>query len=108
MKLSSWKWGAPVVALLVMAGAMVGCGGNKANKAEAGGGAYTPKKAFTTPPGADPSVPAEMGGNGFEKIAADSGWSDGGLTPEMVALIGDPAAKKGGQISSAIYDFPAT
>jgi microcin C transport system substrate-binding protein len=108
MKLSSWKWGAPLAALLVMTGAMVGCGGNKANKTEAGGGAYTPKKAFTTPPGADPSVPAEMGGNGFEKIAADSGWSDGGLTQEMIALIADPAAKKGGQMTSGIGDFPAT
>src|SRR5215470_11810506 len=50
--------------------------------------------------GADPSVPAEMGGKGFK----GEGWE----TNTDFDLIGDPRAVKGGLYRDAILDFPGT
>ncbi|MBK8980955.1 MAG: ABC transporter substrate-binding protein [Ignavibacteria bacterium] len=57
-------------------------------------------KEFDTPPGADPSVSAEMGGEGF----TGEGWT----TSTDYNTIGDPKAVKGGQIIWSIPDFPST
>lgn len=57
-------------------------------------------KKFDTPPGADPSVPADKGGNGF----TGEGWT----TNTKLVGYGDPKAVKGGSISWSIPDFPAT
>jgi microcin C transport system substrate-binding protein len=57
-------------------------------------------KQFDTPPGADPSVSAEMGGDGF----TGEGW----LTNDKINSIGNPDAVKGGSIVLSIPDFPAT
>ncbi|MEZ4692057.1 MAG: ABC transporter substrate-binding protein, partial [Ignavibacteria bacterium] len=57
-------------------------------------------KKFDTPPGADPSVSAEMGGEGF----TGEGWT----TSTDYNYIGDPKAVKGGSITWSIPDFPAT
>ncbi|MBK6772505.1 MAG: ABC transporter substrate-binding protein [Ignavibacteria bacterium] len=57
-------------------------------------------KQFDTPPGADPSVSAEMGGNGF----TGEGWT----TNTDYNYLGDPKAVKGGSISWSIPDFPAS
>lgn len=56
-------------------------------------------KTFDTPPGADPSVSAEQGGNGFK---GGEGWT----TNENYNYLGDPAALKGGSITWSIPDFP--
>ena len=50
--------------------------------------------------GADPSVPAEQGGKGFD----GKGWQ----TNTDFALIGDPHAVKGGAFHDYIPDFPGT
>ncbi|MDK9701034.1 MAG: ABC transporter substrate-binding protein, partial [bacterium] len=56
-----------------------------------------------TPPGALPDVPAEKGGEGFEKIAAAQGWSSNTNYP----LIGDSTAKKGGMLRMSMVEFPS-
>ena len=50
--------------------------------------------------GADPSVPAELGGKGF----TGEGWE----TNTSFELIGDPRAVKGGLFRDRITDFPGT
>ncbi len=50
--------------------------------------------------GADPAVPAEQGGKGFD----GKGWQ----TNTDFDLIGDPHAVKGGVLRDAIPDFPGT
>lgn len=57
-------------------------------------------KQFDTPPGADPSVSAEQGGNGF----TGEGWT----TNTDYNYLGDANAVKGGSISWAIEAFPAS
>ncbi len=57
-------------------------------------------KKFDTPPGADPSVSAELGGDGF----TGEGWT----TNTDYNVLGDPKAVKGGQIIWSIPDFPST
>lgn len=50
--------------------------------------------------GADPSVPAEQGGKGFD----GKGWQ----TNTSFELIGDPHAVKGGVLRNYVPDFPGT
>ncbi len=57
-------------------------------------------KKYDTPPGADPNVPAELGGEGF----TGEGWE----TKTEFNTIGNPDAIKGGSIILAIPDFPPT
>jgi microcin C transport system substrate-binding protein len=57
-------------------------------------------KKFDTPPGADPSVPAEMGGAGF----TGEGWQ----TVTDYNILGSKDAVKGGSIVMSIPDFPGT
>ncbi|MBL8007735.1 MAG: ABC transporter substrate-binding protein [Ignavibacteria bacterium] len=57
-------------------------------------------KQFDTPPGADPSVSAEMGGAGF----TGEGWT----TNNNISRAGNPKATKGGMLVMSMPDFPAT
>jgi len=57
-------------------------------------------KKFDTPPGADPSVPAEQGGEGFK----GEGWQ----TAVNYNVAGDSNAIKGGTFAIRIPDFPNT
>jgi len=57
-------------------------------------------KKFDTPPGADPTVPAELGGKGF----TGEGWQ----TKTDYNLLGDVNAVKGGSLIMSIPDFPGT
>ena len=50
----------------------------------------------TIPPGADSSISAEDGGNGFENIAKSLGYTTLELTSEDEKFFGDPRAVKGG------------
>jgi microcin C transport system substrate-binding protein len=109
MKHSASHWSARFAALLVVAASLAGCGGGNDTAPEsAAGGPVTLPKKFNVPPGADPSVSAALGGNGFEKIAADSGWQTFTLTPDQYEFYLDTAAKKGGMISIALSEFPGT
>lgn len=63
---------------------------------------------FDFPPGADPSVPAQMGGNGFETIAAADGWRTGSVSPEDFRFFADTNAVKGGKVTIGIEQFPRT
>jgi microcin C transport system substrate-binding protein len=57
-------------------------------------------KTFDTPPGADPTVPAELGGAGF----TGEGWE----TKTDYSLLGDVNAVKGGSLIMSMPDFPGT
>jgi len=57
-------------------------------------------KQFDTPPGADPSVSAELGGKGFK----GEGWS----TKTDYNILGNPKAVKGGSLVMTMRDFPVT
>ena len=104
----------PFLTLLLGALLFVGCGGD-----DSGGGASvasgevetfaieTPDK-FNVPPGADPSVSAEEGGNGFEEIAEGEGWETGVISPEHMDILTSPEATKGGELKFSVTDFPAT
>jgi microcin C transport system substrate-binding protein len=99
---------------IVLTVVTAGCGGGRpdaeragAADAPAGGGrsATADKNAYPVFPdadtGADPSVPAVLGGRGF----TGEGWD----TNTDYDLIGDPRAIKGGVVRQAMMtDFPAT
>jgi microcin C transport system substrate-binding protein len=57
-------------------------------------------KQFDTPPGADPSVSAEKGGNGFK----GEGWT----TNDKYNVIGKKEAVKGGRFNVSFTEFPAS
>ncbi len=57
-------------------------------------------KQFDTPPGADPSVSADLGGNGFK----GDGWN----TNTDYSILGNPKAVKGGSLIMTMGDFPPT
>jgi microcin C transport system substrate-binding protein len=57
-------------------------------------------KQYDTPPGADPSVPAELGGAGFK--------GDGWQSNDNYNAIGNPKAVKGGSLIMSLNEFPAT
>ncbi len=60
-------------------------------------------KVYDVAPGADPAISAEMGGAGFEEVAADMGFESYSPEPE-----GDENAKKGGRFTMRFIEFPAT
>jgi microcin C transport system substrate-binding protein len=64
------------------------------------------KKFDNIPPGADPSVPDSLGGNGFEKIADKMGFVTYTPKEDELKYFGDPRATKGGKITTIISRFP--
>ena len=60
------------------------------------------------PPGADPSVSAEDGGNGFDKIASSLGYQTLIFTENDIKYFGDKKALKGGTLSDQASRYPAT
>ncbi len=62
-------------------------------------------KKVDLPPGADPSVPDTLGGNGFEKIAEQLGFSTYVVTDTDKELLNEKVYK-GGEISTTISRFP--
>ena len=62
----------------------------------------------TIPPGADPTVSAKDGGNGFENIAASLGYQTQSFKGEDVKSFGDEKAVKGGLLHDEGSRFPAT
>ena len=50
----------------------------------------------TVPPGADPSVSAEDGGNGFDEIATSLGYQTHIFTQDEIKYFGSEKAVKGG------------
>lgn len=63
---------------------------------------------FDTPPGADPSVPDSLGGEGFDKIAEKMGFVTYVPKEEELKYFGDPRAVKGGEFRIISDQFPAT
>lgn len=101
------------LASLLAAVTFVACGGGGDKKT----GGDTPamqsmavatEDKFKVPAGADPSVPDSLGGNGFEKLAEAQGWKTSTIAAEQLRYITDTAAKKGGQITFSMTEFPAT
>ncbi|MBS1913238.1 MAG: ABC transporter substrate-binding protein [Bacteroidetes bacterium] len=109
----SFRTSARAIAVLLLV-ALVGAGCGKSGGSKSGSSAQmkdmsvTLPKQFNVPPGADPSVPAGLGGAGFEKVAADSGWQTVTLSPEESNLIADSNAKKGGDVTTSMVEYPAT
>lgn len=64
------------------------------------------KKFDNIPPGADPSVPDSLGGNGFEKIADKMGFVTYTPKEEELKYFGDSRATKGGKVTTIISRFP--
>ena len=60
------------------------------------------------PPGADPSVSAEDGGKGFDKIAKSLGYQTHNFTDKDLKFFGDKKAVKGGTLRDYSSRFPAT
>lgn len=91
----------PAIALILTT-LLISCGGKDTKKPTTSKIDTKPIsiKQFDTPPGADPSVSAEMGGNGF----TGEGWT----TNTNISSIGNPKAVKGGLLVMSIPDFPAT
>lgn len=87
---------------IILTTLFISCGGKDSNKPKTSKIDTKPIsiKQFDTPPGADPSVSAEMGGNGF----TGEGWT----TNKNISSIGNPKAVKGGLLVMSIPDFPAT
>jgi microcin C transport system substrate-binding protein len=101
---------ARLVPVVLMVG-LAACGGGSEPGDGGAGGAGTPrgnvsldKNDYPVFPdadaGADPAVPAELGGRGF----TGEGWE----TNTDFDLIGDPRAVKGGVLRDALLDFPGT
>ncbi|MBN1968330.1 MAG: hypothetical protein JXR48_09835 [Candidatus Delongbacteria bacterium] len=61
-------------------------------------------KKYETAEGADPSITAEMGGAGFEDVAESMGF----VTNNTFEAPGDPNAKKGGEFTFSLTEYPAT
>lgn len=111
MMLSARSLRGALLALMTASLVAVGCGGGKKQDVDAKGGesmAITTEDKFKVPPGADPSVTADMGGKGFDEIASAQGWQTGTLSDEQFKLIADPGATKGGMITFGVVEFPAT
>lgn len=53
-------------------------------------------------------VPPELGGPGFEKIAAQLGFETYDFNSESARFLGDPRAKKGGTFTHIVSRFPNT
>jgi len=62
----------------------------------------------TVPPGADPSVSAEDGGNGFDEIATSLGYQTHIITQDEIKYFGSEKAVKGGTLHDVATRFPAT
>ena len=73
---------------------LTGCGGGTKETQE------IQYETVQLPPGADPSVPAELGGAGF----TGEGWQTNVDFPYMA----DPRAKKGGSFTMRVVEFPST
>ena len=86
-----------VIAVILVTSLLAGCGSNKRKILNT---QPVSVKQFDTPPGADPEVPAELGGDGF----TGEGWE----TYEDYNIMGDPEAVKGGMLTMSIPDFPST
>ena len=78
--------------------------GNSISKTEP----VTTENKFNVPPGADPTIADTLGGKGFELVADKMGWKTGTISKEDMKYVADVNAKKGGQVSFALIDFPAT
>jgi microcin C transport system substrate-binding protein len=59
-------------------------------------------------PGPYPGVPAELGGAGFEDVAAELGFQTYVYTEDDLQYMGDPRATKGGRIIMNVGRYPVT
>lgn len=86
--------------LLGLCGLIVACSGNKSDRK-----VITPTtEAGGSDAGGRATVEAAEGGPGFEKLAESLGWE----TNTNPAVFGDDNAKKGGEITMALQEFPPT
>lgn len=92
---------------------LTGCPGSKdkptTQEQQASGESYQTDlwvKHKDVPPGADPSVPAEMGGKGFEEVAEAQGFLTYVPKEDDLKYFGDPRAKVGGEFHTTTTRFP--
>jgi len=89
--------------LITLTFLIIGCGGSGRSSTEIVTKPISIKE-FDTPPGANPTVSAKLGGAGFETIAKSLGWE----TSESIKTYGSPDAKKGGRFTMRFSEFPAS
>ncbi len=87
------------IALLIFALLLFGCNKKKASFEKLNTSPVSLKQ-FNIPDGADPTVPAELGGKGFD----GKGWE----TKTDYNVIGKKDSYKGGAVVLSIPDFPST
>lgn len=105
------------IALLAAALLVAGCGGSGGGRYDTGVVAKPGEglnslevwgaagyETVSVPSGALPEISAEMGGEGFEALAGDEGWSTRASWPTDA----DPAAVHGGRLRFHIAEYPAT
>ncbi|MCF7825971.1 MAG: hypothetical protein K9M55_03445 [Candidatus Marinimicrobia bacterium] len=92
-----------IFVLLILAVSLMfwSCGGGDKEVAEAAG---TDNSIVAK----DMTTPAQDGGYGFDKLAADLGYQTYKMKPEEQIYFGDPRAKKGGLFRHITSRFPAT
>ena len=100
LNLPLFKYSIFIIALLFGFTQLNGCGGKETKQKKTLNTQPISIKKFDTPAGADPSVSAEQGGNGFT--------GDGWKTAADYNTYGDPKATKGGDVTWSIPDFPAS
>ncbi len=94
--------------LITIALALTGCPGKRSGDA---GDVVTIKNTWhkiDTPPGADPSVPDSLGGNGFENKAVAMGFETYVFTEEDKKVFDVPGVKTGGHFTYIEQSYPAT
>jgi len=106
---SGYRICAYTLTIALLAGIFVGCPPQKRSGMQQSKSSKTELwKRYNVPPGADPSVPDSLGGAGFERIAAQLGFTTYVPTPDELHYFGDPRARTGGEIHIISNQFPAT
>ncbi len=103
---SSWTLAFAILVATSLLSVTAGCG--RKSKTAATSDIKNVWKKYETAPGADPSVPDSLGGNGFEKLAEAQGFSTYAIKPEEMKYFGSDKAVKGGQITIGEMTFPTT
>lgn len=97
-----------ILMMLLFAAMVVTTGCGRREKKDNSGDIKNVWKKFDTPPGADPSVPDTLGGDGFEKVAESMGFVTYVIKEDEAKFFGDPRAVKGGELSIGEGTFPTT
>lgn len=89
--------------MLIVAALLPGCGKKQSTTDDS---IQVTWKTVDVPPGADPSVSAEQGGEGFEKLAESMGYATNAMKAGEEIYFGDPRAVTGGSVTFTSSRYP--